>query len=811
MCDRNNGRCTDGCNAGFFGPSCTAPCSGNCYNKSCFQENGTCVEGCKPGFFEDLCQTPCLRSGFCLHDTCYRSNGSCNQGCIQGWQDPDCNECSATYYGNACTERCQNCIDGACFRQNGSCINGCIDDCKTDNAVNTDFSERQRNFGGTDFTIIGAGVAGTVFILILIVVVVIVLRARCRTQDGSTQKILYQKKSHDKKEILNGTDLPRVTIRREDETEEPYEENPDEAVYYNDLTTTRDIKVSDLSSIIKHKEANENEGFVKQFKNLPYGERFDCETAKLEENFPKNRFKTTFPYDHSRVILQRSDGFTSDYINANHVANMEGHSEFIACQGPLAVTLVDHWRMVWQEHIDYIVMLTNLKEGPKVKCHQYWPNDGKRLDAGPFVITSVEEKVYACFIERKMVVRKKGVSESRTLVQFHYIQWPDHGTPNPLDLAVFHRQFRHTVPPSQHPILVHCSAGIGRTGTFIALDVLCRYGEKKGKINVVEYVKAMRKDRMTMIQNADQYAFLYRALYEFFRRKWSLNKKEDFLKLFGDTERPKTRKLLTDEFNELTNLRPKYSYNEFKTGKKYAKLNAVRDILPVEKYLVYLTSNIPGREQYYNAVTVSSFSRAEEFISAQFPVPGAIVDLIRLLVDQESHFLISLNPLSDDNELKGLVEEEIIKLDSYEITKEKQTTLSNGIRKTSLQIKQLKVYSGIHKVHIFECLNWDMSHRIPQEASTLGDLIKQFNLDRKAEKEGHITVISKDGAICCGVFIAVYNAIEQLQQDNLLDLFTIIQQLQCRRPQMISSKEEYEFCVKTMCDLVTFDNVYANT
>ncbi|XP_062613541.1 receptor-type tyrosine-protein phosphatase mu-like [Saccostrea cucullata] len=528
---------------------------------------------------------------------------------------------------------------------------------------------------------------------------------------------------------------------------------------------------------------------------------------------PKNRFKTTFPYDHSRVVLETSDDFSSDYINANYIGNSEGHREYIACQGPRVNTVVDHWRMIWQENIEYIVMLTNLIEGPKVKCHQYWPDENKELDVNPFSVTLVEEKVYAYFVIRRMSLRKKRVTGSRTVVQFHYTRWPDHGTPNPLDLVVFHRQFRHKIKPSNHPILVHCSAGIGRTGTFIALDVLSRYGEKKGKINVVEFVKAMRKDRMTMIQNAEQYAFLYHALYEFFRRKGKFVGEGDFVQLYGDMEKQETRKRFTDEFNELTLLRPNYNENDFKTGKKNQNLNIVKAVLPVEQYLVYLTSHIHGREPYYNAVSLSSFSRAEEFISAQHPVSGAAIDLVRLLLDQESAFLISLNPLADIDELKDWVSADIktLKLNPYDIAKIEQRTISKEMRKTTVQIQRQEKNSKTHKLQIFECLNWKTTDKFPPQPSILTDLIKQFSLDRKSDTGGPITVISKDGATCCGVFIAVYNAIEQLKMDGEVDIPSIVQQLQIRRPEMISTKEEYEFCFKAVCDYLNMDSVYANT
>ncbi|XP_062580037.1 receptor-type tyrosine-protein phosphatase alpha-like [Saccostrea cucullata] len=116
-----------------------------------------------------------------------------------------------------------------------------------------------------------------------------------------------------------------------------------------------------------------------------------------------------------------------------------------------------------------------------------------------------------------------------------------------------------------------------------------------------------------------------------------------------------------------------------------------------------------------------------------------------------------------------------------------------------------------HEVQVFECLDWSLSEFLPAQTSSITNLIKQFRSDRKSNPDGPVTLISKDGATCCGVFIAVYNAIEQLQLDDEVDIFTTVQQLQCRRPEMISTKDEYEFCFKAVCEYLTSDSIYANT
>uniref|UniRef100_A0A8W8NY22 protein-tyrosine-phosphatase n=1 Tax=Magallana gigas TaxID=29159 RepID=A0A8W8NY22_MAGGI len=771
---------------GTYGDMCQKQCS-TC-KANCDRISGQCIGECPTGKFGTYCEEMCDQ--LCSNG-CTKSNGVCNS-------------CDDKKYGDYCNKTCSPQCQSACDQQSGSCecISGWTGTTCNEALTADEFP----------VTAVGAGVGGLLFVVVALLIVVFVVIRKRHKDSKSASSVLYHKSAFDQDESKGYTNLGGITEAAiEDPDEEPQIEKPEECVYYNNLSVAKDTPVSDLLNIITTKQAKENEGFLKEFKSLPYGERFPCEVSKSAENMPKNRFKTTFPYDHSRVVLESSKEFNSDYINANYIENMDGKREFIASQGPRVNTVVDHWRMIWQEHINYIVMLTNLIEGPKVKCHQYWPEVGKEMDVDPFSLTLLEEKVYAYFVVRKMVVRKKKVTGSRTVVQFHYTHWPDHGTPDPLNLVDFLRQFRHKIKPSHQPILIHCSAGIGRTGTFIALDVLSRYGKVKGKVNIIEYVKAMRKDRMTMIQNVDQYVFLYHALYEFFRRSGQFVRKDDFLSEFANLNKAETKKQLSDEFNELTSLKPKYEAKDYKSGKKHQKLNASKSVLPVEKYLVYLTSHIAGRDTYYNAINVSSFTQAEELISAQFPVAGAAIDLVRLLIDEDCSFLVCLNPMSEVKELKDWVNDNIktIKLDPYEITKHAQTEQSPDIRKTSLKIKGKE--DDILGVEILECISWSSSHTVPADKSILINFIKQFCLDRRSHPDGRVAVLSKDGAVGCGVFCAVYNAVQQIQQDAEVDMFTIVRQLQVRRPEMISTMEEYELCYDAVHQFLASDSVYANT
>ncbi|XP_078330625.1 receptor-type tyrosine-protein phosphatase epsilon-like [Crassostrea virginica] len=819
-CTRDTGACTGACKVGKYGTHCDKPCHQNCQG-GCDKISGVC-KSCVNGRFGSFCSNVCSS---CLA-RCHKDTGACegmcpvgtfgiycNQMCInnckQGCNKDSgvCTHCVDKRYGELCNETCGVGCDSGCDRYNGSCT------CKSGwegETCSVRLTEQELSSPDIPVTVVGAGAGGVLVVLVIVIIVAIVLVRKKRNKQSSTSSsVLYEKPINLVDKAY--TNLGSVTEVIEDPEEEPQVEKPEECVYYNDLTVAKDIAVTDLLSVISAREAKEHQGFTKEFKSLPYGERFPCDISKTEENMPKNRFKTTFPYDHSRVVLEISKENASDYINANYIENMEGNREFIACQGPRVNTVVDHWRMIWQEHITDIVMLTNLIEGPKNKCHQYWPDKSKELNADSFTISLLEEKVYAYYVIRKMALRKKKVSGSRTVTQFHYTRWPDHGTPNPLNLVVFLGHFRHKIRPSQHPILVHCSAGIGRTGTFIALDVLSRYGKDRGKINVIEYVKAMRKDRMTMIQNVDQYIFLYHALYEFFRTSPRFLKKDELLAQYGNVSKSERKKQLTEQHNELNNLKTKYEAKDFKTGKKYQKLNATKSVLPVERYLVFLTSNIHGREPYYNAVSLSSFKQAEEFVSAQLPVSGAAIDLARLLIDHDCPFIVSLTPFSEVKELKDWVNEDVktVKMDPYEITKHAQTMLSQDIRRTAFKLKGKE--EDIHDVQILECFTWGADVQVPVDTSSLINLIKQLDLDRKSHPDGHVVVISRDGAAGCGVFCAVYNALQQLQQDEEVDLVTIVRQLQIRRPEMIATLKEYEFCVDAVCASLASDNVYANT
>ena len=220
-------------------------------------------------------------------------------------------------------------------------------------------------------------------------------------------------------------------------------------------------------------------------------------------NDDKHRFKNIKAFDYNRVILRKiNNQEDSDYINASYIKDCEGQRRFIASQAPRKCTLNDMWRMIWQENISYIVMLTNLKEGDRVKCQRYWPESGTTTYHNIRVELETSNE-YSFFIERQFTISCH--NKVRTLTQIQYINWPDHGVPDTA-AEVLYLYFKVKTQQTEEsgPLLVHCSAGVGRTGTFIALDNLLEQN-KTEIIDVFQCVNLLRKQRVQMVQTENQY------------------------------------------------------------------------------------------------------------------------------------------------------------------------------------------------------------------------------------------------------------------------------------------------------------------
>ncbi|XP_029112602.1 tyrosine-protein phosphatase non-receptor type 4-like isoform X1 [Scleropages formosus] len=235
--------------------------------------------------------------------------------------------------------------------------------------------------------------------------------------------------------------------------------------------------------------------------------------AKLPQNISKNRYRDISPYDATRVILKGVD----DYINANYI-NMEipasrTINRYIACQGPLPNTCTDFWQMTWEQGSSMVVMLTTQVERGRVKCHQYWPDNLASTAYGNFQIECLTEEKKSAFLVRNLMLTNLESNESRQVTQIQYMAWPDHGVPDDsTDFLEFVRLVRNKRAGKDEPVVVHCSAGIGRTGVLITMETAMCLIECNQPVYPLDIVRTMRDQRAMMIQTPSQYRFVCEAI-----------------------------------------------------------------------------------------------------------------------------------------------------------------------------------------------------------------------------------------------------------------------------------------------------------
>uniref|UniRef100_A0A8C1IYB8 Tyrosine-protein phosphatase non-receptor type 20 n=1 Tax=Cyprinus carpio TaxID=7962 RepID=A0A8C1IYB8_CYPCA len=251
---------------------------------------------------------------------------------------------------------------------------------------------------------------------------------------------------------------------------------------------------------------------LQEFENLQNLRPLDeCLIGQTKENKKKNRYKNIVPFDTTRVMLGKDGG----YINANFIKMPVKDENFlyIACQGPLPTTLGDFWQMVWEQKSNVIAMMTQEVEGGKVKCQRYWPDTPRSPEMvdDRLQITLVKDQHLDNFVIRLIEVKDIQTNEIQRVTHLNYTGWPDHGTPTqPEQLLTFISYMRHI--HQSGPIITHCSAGIGRSGTLICIDVVLGLISKDTDFDISDVVRTMRLQRQGMVQTEEQYIFCYQVI-----------------------------------------------------------------------------------------------------------------------------------------------------------------------------------------------------------------------------------------------------------------------------------------------------------
>nr|XP_014350665.1 PREDICTED: receptor-type tyrosine-protein phosphatase S-like [Latimeria chalumnae] len=584
-------------------------------------------------------------------------------------------------------------------------------------------------------------------------------------------------------------EAPDCTLKQQSKTQygaESIEETPLKARAQPGNFQT-DIPVNKLLDYIvqmrelelKNQDEEATVGFALEYKNLPHDLQYDHFIASLPDNKLKNRYSNSIPYDHSRVVLDPSDSSEGDYINASYIDGYENPSSYIATQGPLSQTAADFWRMVWQENSSVIVMLTGLVEQEKVKCEQYWPEQMETYQGITVRLCDVQQTPQV--IVRTLELEARGSAEKRTVSHFHYLPWPDHGLPKaPIGLVRFILQVNQSTSVEAGPVVVHCSAGIGRTGTFIALGYLLEMAKAEGKVNVFQCVRKMRKKRVNMVQTQGQYEFLYDALLEALLCEDTGISAQNIQLHIQGLEEVDSAELsgYAREFQKLEHFCTVYHPQECREALKPANKpkNRNLNILPAEDVRTTLMSltNSDGLPAYINAIFLSVRTRDESRKSRRlesypvfWPESGE---------SQYGPFHVKLN---SETGAAGFTVRTL--------------TLTNTKNKSrpGLQIKLLQLDS------------WPMQEPVPESPRVILSMLEEVESRQQAEEDSHTLVTCWDGASRCGLFCAASVVCEQIREEGLVDVFQAVKTIRRSRPQLLRDPQQYRFCyevAKTQLD-----------
>ncbi|RXM98878.1 Tyrosine-protein phosphatase non-receptor type 14 [Acipenser ruthenus] len=312
----------------------------------------------------------------------------------------------------------------------------------------------------------------------------------------------------------------------------PYEENRVELVPTKENNTGY-INASHIKCKILERKLEEEMVFT-EYEQIPKKKADGVfTTAVMPDNAERNRFRDIVPYEENRVELVPTKENNTGYINASHI-KVNIHSEewhYIATQGPLPNTCQDFWQMVWEQGVNVIAMVTAEEEGGRPKSHRYWPKLGSKHNSathGKFKVTTKFRRDSGCYATTGLKVKHLLSGQERTVWHLQYTDWPDHGCPEEVagflsyleEIQSVRRHTNSMLDPSNSnnpPIVVHCSAGVGRTGVVILTELMIGCLEHNEKVDVPMMLRYLRQKRILLVKTIAQYKFVYQVLIQFLK------------------------------------------------------------------------------------------------------------------------------------------------------------------------------------------------------------------------------------------------------------------------------------------------------
>lgn len=573
------------------------------------------------------------------------------------------------------------------------------------------------------------------------------------------------------------------------------------------------IPISELANHIERLKANDNLKFSQEYESIEPGQQFTWDHSNMECNKPKNRYANVIAYDHSRVILQPIDG--SDYINANYCDGYRKHNAYVATQGPLQETFSDFWRMCWELRTNTIVMMTKLEERTRIKCDQYWPNRGSET-YGPMTVNITDTQELATYCIRTFQLHRVGFTERREVKQFQFTAWPDHGVPDhPAPFLQFLRRVKSMNPPDAGPMVVHCSAGVGRTGCFIVIDSMLERIRHEKTIDIYGHVTCLRAQRNYMVQTEDQYIFIHDALLE--------------AVVCGNTEIPARnlhahiQKLMQVEIGDnVTAMELEFKkLNNIKVdGTRFISANLpvnkhknrLVHILPLEGTRVCLQP-IRGVEgsDYINASFIDGYRYRAAYIATQGPLSDTTDDLWRMLWEHNSTIIVMLTKLKEMGREKChqyWPSDRSVRYGCYVVDPIAEYNMPQYILR---EFKVTDARDGASRtLRQFQFTDWP-EQGVPKSGDGFIDFIGQVHKTKEQfGQDGPITVHCSAGVGRTGVFITLSIVLERMQYEGVVDVFQTVRILRTQRPAMVQTEDQYQFCYRAALEyLGSFDH-YAN-
>uniref|UniRef100_A0A8B9G685 protein-tyrosine-phosphatase n=1 Tax=Amazona collaria TaxID=241587 RepID=A0A8B9G685_9PSIT len=559
------------------------------------------------------------------------------------------------------------------------------------------------------------------------------------------------------------------------------------------------IRVADLLQHINLMKTSDSYGFKEEYESFFEGQSASWDVAKKDQNRTKNRYGNIIAYDHSRVILQPvEDDPSSDYINANYIDVSELHSflplNLPASLCPVHETVYDFWRMIWQEQSACVVMVTNLVEVGRVKCYKYWPDDTEVY--GDFKVTCVEMEPLAEYVVRTFTLGRRGYNEIREVKQFHFTGWPDHGVPyNATGLLSFIRRVKLSNPPSAGPIVVHCSAGAGRTGCYIVIDIMLDMAEREGVVDIYNCVKALRSRRINMVQTEEQYIFIHDAILEACLCGETAIPVCEFKAAYFDMIRIDSQtnsSHLKDEFQTLNSVTPRLQAEDCSIAclpRNHDK-NRFMDMLPPDRCLPFLITIDGESSNYINAALMDSYRQPAAFIVTQHPLPNTVKDFWRLVYDYGCTSLVMLNEVDLAQGCPQYWPEEgILRYGPIQVECMSCSMDCDVISRIFRICNLTRPQEGYLMVQQFQYLGWASHRDVPASKRSFLKLILQVEKwqEECEEGEGRTIIHCLNGGGRSGMFCAIGIVVEMVKRQNVVDVFHAVKTLRNSKPNMVET------------------------